>query len=108
MLSGRSPYGTAVAKASSRSSQNRLIYQSVIDVKRQCPAWVDLTLKKALQVDPSKRYAELSEFVQDFRKPNPKFINQSLPPLIERNPVRFWQGVSAVLAMIIIVLIAKQ
>lgn len=107
MLSGRSPYGTAVAKATSRASQNRLVYQSVLDAKQQHPAWIDLTLKKALNPDPRKRYAELSEFIQDMRKPNPKFINQSLPPLLERNPVRFWQGVSAVLAIIIIALAAK-
>ncbi len=100
MLSGRSPYGTAVGKALSRSAQHRLVYQSVLDPKKPLPAWIDLTLKKALQVDPRKRYSELSEFIQDLRKPNPLFIEQSRPPLLERDPVRFWQGVSAILGAI--------
>ncbi len=108
MLSGRSPYGTAVAKALTRSAQQRLVYQSVLDQQRQLPVWVDLTLRKALQPDPEKRYPELSEFIQDLRKPNPKFVNQSRPPLLERNPVIFWQGVSAVLGAIIIVLLARS
>ncbi len=100
MLSGRSPYGTAVGKALSRSAQHRLVYQSVLDPQKPLPAWIDLTLKKALQVDPRKRYSELSEFIQDLRKPNPLFIEQSRPPLLERDPVRFWQGVSAILGAI--------
>ena len=97
-----------MAKSNSRSLQNRLVYQSVLDAKQQYPAWVDMTLKKALNADPNKRYAELSEFIQDLRRPNPDFVNQLLPPLLERNPVRFWQGVSAILAMVIIVMIANQ
>jgi len=104
MLSGRSPYGTAVAKALSRAAQHRLVYKSVLDPKKSLPAWVDLTLKKALQADPAKRYSELSEFIQDLRKPNPKFIEQSQPPLLERDPVRFWQGVSAIFGAIIVAL----
>ncbi len=108
MLSGRAPYGTAVAKATNRAEQNRLVYQSVLDAQRHLPGWVDLTLKKALQADPTKRYAELSEFVHDLRQPNAKFANQVLPPLIERNPIRFWQGVSLVLSGIIIALLVTR
>ena len=108
MLSGgRSPYGTAVARATTRLAQHRLIYQSILDPKRQIPAWVDLTLKRALAADPSKRYSELSEFIQDLRKPNAKFIAQSQAPLLERDPVRVWQGISAVLGMLVIGLLYK-
>ena len=107
MFSWRTSYGTVVPKAKTRSAQQRLIYQSVLDHQSVLPVWVELTLKKALQADPEKRYSELSEFIQDLRKPNPKFINQSRPPLIERNPVRVWQGISAVLGAIIVYLLAR-
>jgi len=107
MLSGRSPYGTAVARALTPAAQNRLVYQSVLNPHRQLPAWIDLTLKRALQHKPSKRYMELSEFIQDLRKPNSKYLEQSRAPLLERNPVRFWQGVSAVLLGVSIVLLAQ-
>jgi len=102
MLSGRSPYGTEVPGASAPSAQHRLVYQSVTNSRRELPAWVDLTLRKALQADSKKRYAELSEFIQDLRRPNVEFITQSKPPLIERDPVRFWQGICAVLSMVLL------
>jgi len=107
MLSGRSPYGTAVFKAHSRYAQRQLRYQSVLDPKRSIPAWVDLTLKKALQVDPDKRYQELSEFIYDLRQPNRSFANQTKAPLLQRNPVRFWQGVSALLTVAVIFLLSQ-
>ncbi len=107
LLSGRSPYGAAVAKARSRAEQRRLVYQSVLDQKRRLPAWLDLTLKKALHPEPIKRYTELSEFVYDLGQPNPKFVNQTRPPLLERNPVRVWQGISATLLAIIVVLLLR-
>lgn len=105
MLSGRSPYGTAVAKALTRSAQHRLIYQTVLEHDRQLPAWLDLSLRKALQADPQKRYSELSEFIHDLRKPNARFMAQSRPPLLERDPVRFWQGVSMMLIVVIVYLL---
>jgi serine/threonine protein phosphatase PrpC len=107
MLCGRSPYGASVARALTRSAQHRLVYQSVLDVQRPLPAWVDLTLKKALYADPAKRYPELSEFIQDLRKPNPKFVTQARLPLIERNPIRFWQGISALLGFVVICLLTQ-
>jgi serine/threonine protein phosphatase PrpC len=105
MLSGRFPYGTKVAQARSPAAQNRLRYQSVLDVEREIPRWVDEALRKAVHVNPWKRYEDLSEFVHDLHHPNKAFLRQSRPPLIERNPVAFWQGLSAVLGVIILVLI---
>jgi serine/threonine protein kinase len=102
MLSGRSPYGTSVARALTRTAQHRLVYQSVLAAHRPLPAWVDSTLKKALQPDRTKRYSELSEFIQDLRKPNVKFLAQARPPLLERDPLFFWKGVSTILGGIVV------
>ena len=107
LLSGRYPYGTQVAQAKTRAAQNRLHYQSVLDDEREIPAWIDHVLRKALHPNPYKRYGELSEFVYDLRQPNQTFLAKSKPPLIERNPVGFWQGVSLVLTLIVIVLVVK-
>lgn len=104
LLSGRYPYGTQVAQAKTRAAQNRLNYQSVLDDEREIPAWIDHVLRKALHPNPYKRYAELSEFVYDLRQPNQVFIAQHKPPLIERNPVGFWQGVSLILLLVVIAL----
>ncbi len=105
MLSGRMPYGAGIAKARSKAALHKVSYQSVLDDKREIPFWLDATLQKALQLDPSKRYQELSEFIYDLRHPNPQYISRQQRPLIERNPVAFWKGLSLFLLVVIIVLL---
>ena len=108
MLSGKLPYGAEVPKARTRAAQKRLVYTSVLDEKREIPAWVDDTLRRAVHPDPLKRYSELSEFVYDLRHPNRAFLTRSRPPLIERNPVAFWKGLSLLLAILVVVLLARS
>lgn len=105
MLSGRFPYGTKVSQSRTVRAQRNLTYQSVLDIDREIPTWMDDTLKKALQPFPHKRYEEISEFLYDLRHPNQLFLNKSRPPLLERNPVAFWQGISFILAGIIVFLL---
>lgn len=105
MLSGRLPYGTNVAKATSRAAQRKLVYQSVLDDERTIPAWVDGALRKAIHPNPVKRYSHMSEFVYDLRHPNQTFLREDRAPLIERNPILFWKGLSLILLMIIILLV---
>jgi protein phosphatase len=107
MLSGDFPYGTEVSKCRTTAAQRRLHYGSVLHDEREIPAWIDETLKKAVHINPYKRYQELSEFMADLRQPNRQFLNRARPPLLERNPVRFWQGVAAILAGIIVVLLQR-
>lgn len=104
---GRLPYGIQVSQARTKSAQKKLSYHSVLDDNREIPAWIDHTLKKALQPNPYKRYDELSEFTFDLSHPNKEFLNRAAPPLMERNPVIFWKSVSFILAIIIIVLLTR-
>ena len=108
MLSGKLPYGTQVAKARTKAAQRKLFYHTVLDDEREIPVWFDEALRKALHHNPLKRYGELSEFLFDLRQPNKEFLIKTRPPLMERNPVLFWKGVSFVLAIITAVLLSKQ
>lgn len=108
MLSGRLPYGTNVAKTTSRSAQRRLVYQSLLADKLSIPPWIDGALRKAVQVDPLKRYEEISEFLYDLRHPNPGFLRSEREPLLERHPVRFWKGVSLILFLVLVYLIGTS
>jgi serine/threonine protein phosphatase PrpC len=105
MLSGRLPYGTRVMNARTQSAQNKLNYESVLHEEREIPAWIDGVLRKAVEPNPLKRYETLSEFVYDLRHPNRAFLSKNRPPLVERHPARFWKGVSAVLAVAVLVLL---
>jgi hypothetical protein len=108
MLSGHLPFGSEVAKATSRSAQRRLIYRSLLDDEREIPAWVDETIKKATHPDPRQRYSELSEFVHDLSHPNEAYLRRTRLPLLERHPVVFWKAVSAILAIVVFVLLAQR
>ncbi|MCK5898238.1 MAG: bifunctional protein-serine/threonine kinase/phosphatase [Methylococcales bacterium] len=108
MLTGKLPYGVKVAQASNKVAQHKLKYVMLTPDDRQIPLWVDGVLKKALQPNPSQRYQAISEFTFDLRHPNKTFQNQTRPPLLERNPVVFWKGLSVVLSIIIILLLANM
>jgi serine/threonine protein phosphatase PrpC len=105
MLCGRLPYGVNVAKTSSRGAQRRLVYHPVLDYEGRIPAWIDGALRKAVHVDPLKRYGEISEFLYDLRHPNPAYLRKQRPPLLQRHPVRFWQGVSLLLFVALVYLL---
>jgi hypothetical protein len=66
------------------------------------PFWVDDTIKKAVHIQPHRRYQEVAEFVYDLHHPNKAFLNKARPPLIDRNPVLFWQCVSLGLLLILL------
>jgi len=70
------------------------------------PTWVDGALKKALHPDPGRRHAEVSELVHDLRHANTALLGRAHPPLIERNPLAFWKGVSLLLATVVLAMIA--
>ena len=105
MLSGKLPYGAEVAKTRTKAAQRNLHYHSVLADERALPAWLDDVLRKAVHPDPYQRYDDLAEFVHDLRKPSQAFLNKTRPPLIERNPVAFWQGLSLFLVLVIVVLL---
>lgn len=107
LLSGRLPYGADVARARTTAAQKRLCYQPLRHAQRDIPAWIDEVLGKALHPDPARRYAELSEFVFELRQPNPAFLNRARPPLLERNPLLFWKGLSLLLAGTVVALLLR-
>lgn len=108
MLSGRLPFGAAVARARTRAAQRRLVYRPVLNDEREIPAWIDDVLRKATHPDPLKRYAELSEFLYDLRHPGDAYLSRTRMPLMERNPLAVWRTVSFVLALLLLLLLATR
>ncbi len=108
MLSGKLPYGTNVAKTKSKKEQSQLMYDEIRRDRTDIPPWVEDAIMKAVHPEPNKRYEALSEFVFDLKQPNKTFLKKARPPLIERNPVAFWKGVSLLLFVILIALLSQQ
>ncbi|MCA0996651.1 bifunctional protein-serine/threonine kinase/phosphatase [Alloyangia pacifica] len=107
MLTGLLPYGSQVARIASRRDQMRLVYRSACDETSGVPGWVDAALERALHPDPLRRPDALSEFLADLRRPAPGWQAAHRRPLAARNPVRFWQAVSAILAALCLILAAQ-
>jgi serine/threonine protein phosphatase PrpC len=108
LLTGQLPYGAQIAQARTRSQFNKLGYRPASDENRDIPPWMDAAIRRAVSIDPAKRYDSLSEFVFDLRHPNPDYVNASAPPLIERNPNLFWKFTTALLALIVVALLASR
>ena len=106
MLSGRFPYGAEIAQAKNMSAQRRLSYRSLINDDSEFPIWIDDALRRALHIDPLKRHGELSEFIYDLHHPNKAYLSRNRRPLIERDPVMFWQGLSIIFFLVIMIQLA--
>jgi serine/threonine protein phosphatase PrpC len=105
MLSGRLPYGIKITSATTSAAQKKLSYVPISSEDDGISLWVDAAIKKAVNINPSKRYEEISEFIFDLSHPNKSLLSEERMPLLQRNPVIFWQGVSAGLLLIVIYLI---
>jgi serine/threonine protein phosphatase PrpC len=104
MLTGKLPYGAQVAQTRTRAQQRRLAYYSAHTIDPEVPVWIDGALEKAVQPDPMQRYEALSEFLFDLRNPKEEFLNPSPAPLLERNPLLFWQALCFLLACAVVFL----
>jgi len=93
MLSGgHYPY----AEQDKTARRKKYDYISVRKYNLNVPIWLDGAIRKAVQPDPEKRYDVMSEFLADLSTPNPALM-RTHAPLLERDPVSFWRGLSFIL-----------
>jgi serine/threonine protein phosphatase PrpC len=98
MLTGELPYKPKARANNSYTDYQQWHYRSIKQHRNDLPIWLDLTLQQATQANPSLRSQAFSEFYVNLTKPNVEAIDEykSLP-LLQRNPVKFWQGLSLTL-----------
>ncbi len=94
---GHYPYGEQEAFSQPREKK----YIHIARYRPDLPAWLDQVLQTATAIDPQKRFSdviELSYQIEDGLANGAKtrHDNQSL---LEKDPVRFWQSVSLLLAI---------
>ncbi len=94
LLTGHLPYGDS----DKPRAANKLKYISCREHNDQLASWVDGPLRKAVHPDPKKRYEVMTEFLHDLTQPNEKYVESASQPLLERNPMLFWKGLSGLLA----------
>jgi len=106
MLSGKLPYGEKLSKMAEARQLSRLSYQHLSHPDNAIPSWVDKAVQQAVQLNPRRRYDVLSEFEADLKKPNPVFLKEEGLPLIQRHPMKFWQGLCLLLLLSNVILLS--
>ena len=104
MLCGKLPYRFSNMSYRLPKSFDDWHYHPLKQERKDLPLWLDLALQKALEPRPGRRHQAFSEFQHDLRQANPELLAcLEKRPLIERNPIMFWQSLSAILAAIALI-----
>ena len=103
MLCGKLPYPSSVSRNTEANKHRHWRYCSIRQNREDIPPWLDAALKKATAPSTKERYPALSEFCQDMRTPNQSLVGKlENAPLIERNPLLFWQVSSVILVVLLV------
>jgi serine/threonine protein phosphatase PrpC len=96
-FSGEFPYGNVDPNSPPRRDQPK----KLCALRPDLPAWLETVLGRALAGDPRERYADVLEFALQTEAGPPRAPAAVRRPqtLYERDPVRFWQGVAALLGL---------
>lgn len=106
MLTGKLPYKERHLHGLKDKGYRNLDFVPARTCRKDLPEWVDAVLKQACAADPSRRYKLLSEFTADLVKPSQQILQKGdYQPLIERNPLAFWKGLSLVLFSLLVILL---
>jgi serine/threonine protein kinase len=103
MLTGRLPYGEKIAE----NHAEKLKFTPVRHWQTETPIWVDKAIEKAVHPNPDYRYRDCLEFIHDLSHPNSSLLRNQTVPLIERNPVAFWRGLSIFLLLVELITLAN-
>lgn len=102
ILTGRLPFGEQLEKLKDQRKLSSLKYQTAMQFNPMVPAWMDQALKRALSPLPEHRQDAMSEFIFDLQRPNTAYKQSTFVPLSQRNPLKFWQGLALIEAVIIV------
>ncbi|MBA6390283.1 bifunctional protein-serine/threonine kinase/phosphatase [Colwellia sp. BRX10-3] len=104
MLSGELPYKPMQRAEVTIKDYKDMQYRSIKQFRPELPLWLDLSLKTATEADPKLRYKAFSEFFSDLSNPRLNAVEEyKNQPLLQRNPILFWQSLSALLFIGLIV-----
>jgi serine/threonine protein phosphatase PrpC len=103
MLTGKPPFNLSNTHRRTPKHFGEWQYHSAQEYRPDLPLWLDLSLEKATNPNPTGRYSALSEFYTDLCTPNQTMVNKrEHSPLLERDPVRLWKMISALLLIIVV------
>lgn len=97
MLTGVPPFSGKLEECRTSKAYLKTKYIPCYDINPLIPIWIDGAVKKGLRFNPEQRYEDVSEFLHELQKPNPKYKEGERGALLEANPLLFWQALSGLL-----------
>ncbi|MDE2227630.1 MAG: bifunctional protein-serine/threonine kinase/phosphatase [Alphaproteobacteria bacterium] len=102
-FTGEFPYGNADATGPPRRDRPK----ELAVLRPDLPAWLQAALARAIAVEPADRFHDMIEFAVEMEA-GPARAPVAIPrpqTLYERHPLRFWQGIAALLALALLLLL---
>jgi serine/threonine protein phosphatase PrpC len=105
-FAGEFPYGNADATSPPRRERPTPLSA----LRPDLPAWLQATLARAIARDPAERFRDMIEFAVEMEAGPARapLAVQRPRTLYERHPVRFWQGVAALLALALLLSLLRH
>ena len=96
-FTGEFPYGNLDAVSPPRRSRPI----PLAELRPDLPAWLQTALARAIAVDAGERFRDMNEFAgaMETGPARASLTVARAPTLYERYPLRFWQGIAALLAL---------
>ena len=105
-FTGEFPYGNPDATSPPRRDRPK----DLAALRPDLPAWLGAVLGRAIAADPAERFRDAMEFAAEMEAGPPLTPALARRPqtLLERAPVRFWQGVAALLALALLLSLLRR
>jgi hypothetical protein len=105
-FTGEFPYGNPDATSPPRRDRPKALSAQRPDL----PAWLQAAIGRAIAIDPAERFRDMIEFAVEMEAGPARAPVAIRRPrtLYERNPVRFWQGLAAVLALALLLSLLRH
>jgi serine/threonine protein phosphatase PrpC len=105
-FTGEFPYGNPDATGSPRRERPK----ALSTLRPDLPAWLQAVLGRAIAFDPAERFRDVTEFAVEMEAGPARaaVVVRRPPTLYERAPVRFWQGVAALLALALLLSLLRH
>jgi serine/threonine protein phosphatase PrpC len=105
-FTGEFPYGNPDATSPPRRDRPKPLSA----LRPDLPAWLEAAIGRAIAIKPAQRFRDMIEFAVEMEAGPARAPIATRRPrtLYERNPVRFWQGVAALLALALLVSLLRH
>jgi serine/threonine protein phosphatase PrpC len=105
-FTGEYPYGNVDAVSPPRRDRPTPLSA----LRPDLPAWLQAAIARAVASDPAERFRDMAEFAVEMEAGPARAPLEPPRPrtLLERNPIRFWQGVAALLALALAVSLLRH